>query len=153
MPFWKVKILAHLSSVLLYRWHALAAAWAICLIGWGAVAALPDQYTSPAKVYIDTDNLMDPLLKGLTVTIDPNQEIAVMLRTLITRPTLEQVIRLTNPHANSLTAAQMEQQVLNLRDKISIRSTETKNLFDIGFTDNDPAYATSVTQTLLSILQ
>jgi polysaccharide chain length determinant protein (PEP-CTERM system associated) len=153
MQFWKVKILSYLSSVLLYRWYALAGAWAICLIGWGAVAALPDEYTAQAKVYIDTDNLMDPLLKGLTVTIDPSQEISVMLRTLITRPTLEQVIHLTDPKANSLSAAQMEEQVTNLRNKISIRPTETRNFYDIGFSDNDPGYATSVTQTLLSILQ
>jgi polysaccharide chain length determinant protein (PEP-CTERM system associated) len=153
MQFWKVKILSYLSSVLLYRWYALAGAWAICLIGWGAVAALPDQYTAQAKVYIDTDNLMDPLLKGLTVTIDPAQEISVMLRTLITRPTLEQVVHLTDSKANSLTAAQMEEVVTDLRSKISIRGTETRNFYDIGFTDNDPGYATSVTQTLLSILQ
>ena len=153
MQFWKVKALSYLSSVLIYRWYALAAAWAICLVGWGAVGSLPDQYTAQAKVYIDTDNLMDPLLKGLTVSIDPNQEIAVMLRTLITRPTLEQVIHLTDPAAKSLTGAQMEERVTNVRDKISIRSTETKNFYDIGYTDNDPTYATSVTQTLLSILQ
>ena len=153
MQYWKVQILSYLSSVLLYRWYALGAAWVICLVGWGAVAMLPDQYTATAKVYIDTDNLMDPLLKGLTVTIDPNQEIAVMLRTLITRPTLEQVIHLTDSTATSLNAAQMEQRVFNLRDKISIRGTETKNFYDIGFTDNDASYATSVTQTLLSILQ
>jgi polysaccharide chain length determinant protein (PEP-CTERM system associated) len=153
MQFWKVKLLSYLSSVLIYRWYALAAAWAICLVGWAAVGSLPDQYTAQAKVYIDTDNLMDPLLKGLTVSIDPNQEIAVMLRTLITRPTLEQVIHLTDATAKSLTAAQMEQRVGNVRDRISIRSTETKNFYDIGYTDNDPAYATAVTQTLLSILQ
>jgi polysaccharide chain length determinant protein (PEP-CTERM system associated) len=153
MQFWKVKVLSYLSSVLLYRWYALAGAWAICLIGWGAVAALPDQYTAQAKVYIDTDNLMDPLLKGLTVTIDPAQEISVMLRTLITRPTLEQVIHLTDSKANSLTAAQMEERVTQLRSRISIRPTETRNFYDIGYTDNDPGYATSVTQTLLSILQ
>jgi polysaccharide chain length determinant protein (PEP-CTERM system associated) len=153
MQFWKVKLLSYLSSVLIYRWYALAAAWAICLVGWAAVGSLPDQYTAQAKVYIDTDNLMDPLLKGLTVSIDPNQEIAVMLRTLITRPTLEQVINLTDPTAKSLNAAQMEERVASVRDKISIRSTETKNFYDIGYTDNDPSYATSVTQTLLSILQ
>jgi polysaccharide chain length determinant protein (PEP-CTERM system associated) len=153
MQFWKVTILSYLSSVLLYRWYALMAAWLICLVGWGAIAALPDQYTAQAKVYIDTNNLMDPLLKGLTVSIDPSQEIAVMFRTLITRPTLEQVIHLTSPHANGLTPTQMEEQVAVLRDNISIRLTETKNFYDIGFTANDPVYATSVTQTLLSLLQ
>src|ERR1700704_440707 len=139
MQQWKIKALSYLSSILLYRWYALVAAWAFCLIGWGVVAAMPDQYTAEAKVYIDTDNLMDPLLKGLTVSIDPSQEISVMLRTLITRPTLEQVIHLTDPAAKSLTAAQLEERVGDVRGKISIRGTETKNFYDIGYTDNDPA--------------
>jgi polysaccharide chain length determinant protein (PEP-CTERM system associated) len=76
-----------------------------------------------------------------------------MLRTLITRPTLEQVIHLTDPAAKTLTAVQMEERVADVRNRISIRGTETKNFYDIGYTDNDPNYAAAVTQTLLSILQ
>ena len=153
MQQWKIKALSYLSSILLYRWYALVGAWAICLIGWGVIATLPDQFTAEAKVYIDTDNLMDPLLKGLTVSIDPAQEIAVMLRTLITRPTVEQVIHLTNPGANKFTPTQLERQVLDLQSRISIRLLEAKNYYAIGYTDNNSQYATSVTQTLLSIMQ
>ena len=153
MQQWKIKALSYLSSILLYRWYALVAAWVFCLIGWGVVAAMPDQFTAEAKVYIDTDNLMDPLLKGLTVSIDPAQEIAVMLRTLITRPTVEQVIHLTNPGANKFTPTQLERQVLDLQSRISIRLLEAKNYYAIGYTDNDSQYAMSVTQTLLSIMQ
>ena len=153
MQHWKIKALTYLSSIFLYRWYALAAAWALCLIGWGVVAAMPDQYRAEAKVYIDTDNLMDPLLRGLTVSIDPAQEIAVMLRTLITRPTLEQVVRLTNPAANKLTPVQLEQAVQDLQNQVSIRGLDTRNYYGIGYTDKDGQYATSVTQTLLSIMQ
>jgi polysaccharide chain length determinant protein (PEP-CTERM system associated) len=153
MQFWKVKALTYLSGIFLYRWYALAAAWLFCLVGWAGVSAIPDQYRAEARVYIDAENFMDPLLKGLTISIDTAQEISVMLRTLITRPTLEQVIRLTDPKADSLNAGQLEQQVAALQSKISIRQLETKNYFAIGYIDNSSAYATSVTQTLLSILQ
>lgn len=153
MQYWRTKLLSYLSSILLYRWYGVGVAWLICLAGWTVVAAMPDQYRAEAKVYIDTDNLMDPLLRGLTISIDPAQEIAIMLRTLITRPTLEQVIHLTDPNANSLDPAQMEERVLNLQTKISIRGLEAKNYFAIGFSDNNPDYAMAVTQTMLSILQ
>ena len=153
MQYWKNKILSYLSSILMYRWYGVAVAWVFCLAGWTAVVAIPDQYKAEAKVYIDTQNLMDPLLRGLTISIDPAQEIAIMLKTLITRPTMEQVVHLTDPNANSLSAAQMEDRVANLQSKISIRQLETKNYFAIGYSDNSPDYATSVTQTLLSILQ
>ena len=153
MQLWKVKALTYLSGIYLYRWYAVGFAWVVCWIGWGAVAALPDQYTAEAKVYIDTENLMDPLLRGMTISVDPAQEISVMLRTLITRPTLQQVISLTNPGADTLTPAQREQQVTTLQNRISIRQLETRNYFAIGYTDNNSNYAASVTQTLLSILQ
>src|SRR5215813_5124808 len=153
MQFWKVKILSYISSVLRYRWYALGVAWVICLAGWSVVAVLPDEYRAEARVYIDTDSLMDPLLKGLTVTTDSSQEIAIMLRALITRPTLEQVIHLTDPKSDQLSPTQMEQRVQTLQTKISIRQLETKNYYAIGYSDNNPVYATAVTQTLLSILQ
>jgi len=153
MQHWRTVVLSYLSSILLYRWYGVAVAWMICLAGWAGVAAMPDQYRAEAKVYIDTDNLMDPLLKGLTISIDPAQEIAIMLKTLITRPTLEQVIHLTDPKANALSAGDMEQRVGNLQNRIYIRQLETKNYYAIGYSDNDADYATLVTRTLLSILQ
>ncbi|HXJ00606.1 MAG TPA: XrtA system polysaccharide chain length determinant [Micropepsaceae bacterium] len=153
MQQWKIKALTYLASILVYRWYALAAAWALCLMGWGVVAAMPDQYTAEAKVYIDTESLMDPLLRGLTVSIDPAQEIAVMLKTLITRPTLEQVVRITDPAASKLTPIQLEERVLDLQNRISIRGLDTRNYYAVGYTDNDAQYATAVTQSLLSIMQ
>ena len=153
MQFWKIKILSYLSGIYLYRWYALAVAWAFCLIGWATIAAMPDQYKAEAKVYIDADNLMDPLLKGLTVSLDSTQEIAVMLKTLITRPTLEQVIHLTNPNANSFSPSQLELEVAKLQKNISISLLETKNYYAISYVDSNSATAASVAQTLLSILQ
>lgn len=153
MHFWKSKALSYLSGIYLYRWYAIAVAWVACVIGWASVAAMPDQYKAEAKVYIDTDNIMDPLLKGLTVTLDSSQEIAIMLKTLITRPTLEQVIHLTNPNANSLTPSQLEDQVERLQANISISQLETKNYYQIAYVDSDGSTATSVAQALLSILQ
>lgn len=153
MRFWKMKALSYLSGIYVYRWYGLAVAWVFCLIGWSAIAVVPDQYKADAKVYIDTQSIMDPLLKGLTVSLDPQQEIAVMLKTLITRPTVEQVIRLTEPNANGLTAPQLEQEVQRLQSNISITQLETKNYYEISYEDKDGTTATGVAQALLSILE
>lgn len=107
MQSWKVQLLSHLSSAWQYRWYGIATAWLICLAGWIGVGAMPDVYQSEAKVYIDTDTLMRPLLKGLAVSTDPDQQVSVMLRTLVTRPNIEQVVRLTDPNAASMSAAAM----------------------------------------------
>ena len=152
MHFWKAQALTYLTSAWSYRWYAVGLAWIICFAGWGAVAALPDQYESEAKVYIDTDSLMTPLLKGIAVSTDSQQQIAMMLKTFISRPNLEQVVRLSDPRAESYTRGQLEQRVTDLERKITVRSLGTRNYYGIAFADNNSRYAQTVTETLISIL-
>ncbi|HVZ70380.1 MAG TPA: XrtA system polysaccharide chain length determinant [Rhizomicrobium sp.] len=152
MQSWKVQLFSYLSSAWQYRWYGIAAAWIICLAGWIGVGVIPDQYQSEAKVYIDTDTLLRPLLKGLAVSNDADQQVSVMLRTLITRPNIEQVIRLTDPHAAQLTPADMQDKISAIQKDVSLRSLGAKNLFGVAYTNRDPAYAQAVTQSLVSIL-
>lgn len=152
MQSWKVQLFSYLSSTWQYRWFGIAAAWIICLAGWIGVGLIPDQYQSEAKVYIDTDTLLRPLLKGLAVSNDADQQVSVMLRTLITRPNIEQVIRLTDPHAASLSPAEMQDRITAVQKDVSLRSLGAKNLFGVSYTSRDPAYAQAVTQSLVSIL-
>jgi polysaccharide chain length determinant protein (PEP-CTERM system associated) len=152
MQSWKVQLFSYLSSTWQYRWYGIAAAWVICLAGWIGVGIIPDRYQSEAKVYIDTDTLLRPLLKGLAVSNDPDQQVSVMLRTLITRPNIEQVIRLTDPHAASLSPAAMQDRISEVQKDVSLRSLGAKNLFGVAYTSGEPAYAQAVTQSLVSIL-
>ena len=41
------------------------------LLGSTIVVFLPDQYEASSRVYVDTDSLMGPLLKGIAVEDDP----------------------------------------------------------------------------------
>jgi polysaccharide chain length determinant protein (PEP-CTERM system associated) len=146
------KIVALLAGAWRYRWHGLAAAWIVCVAGWLAVWSIPDKYAVEAKVYIDTDTVLGPLMRGLTVPTDQDQQVAIMLKSLTTRPNLEQIVRLVNPRAASLTPAEMEKAVTALNDNIDMRSEGVRNLFSIAYIDNNSAYAEAVTQSLLSIL-
>ena len=38
--------------------------WAVCLIGWLGIALVPNQFQAVAMIYVDTDTMMAPLLKG-----------------------------------------------------------------------------------------
>ena len=129
----------------------MGVAWAVCVVGWLGVMLVPNQFQAVSMIYVDTDTMMAPLLKDLTVTTDPQQQVSVMLNTLLARPNLEQVVHLTNPKANSLSSAEMAKQVQNLQDNISIKPLSTKNLFQLSFTDRDPDKGLNVAQTLLSI--
>ena len=147
-----MKVVTLLVGAWRYRWQGLAAAWIVCLGGWLAVWSIPDKYAVEAKVYIDTDTVLGPLMRGLTVPQDQDQQIAIMLKQLTTRPNLEQIIHLVRPAAAHFTPAQMEQAVSELGSNISMQSGGVKNLFSIAYVDNNSAYAEAVTQSLISIL-
>src|SRR3984893_12886147 len=74
----------------------VAAAWLVCTVGWIGVALVPTKYESLARVYLNADPLLTPLLKGLAADTDPTRQLDFMQRTLLSRPNLEQLVRLTD---------------------------------------------------------
>lgn len=152
MQSWKQELFPYISATWHYRWQALATAWAVCIMGWIAVALIPNRYESVAEVYIDTHTLLRPLLHGLAVTPDPNQQIAVMMQALLTDPTLERVVRATNPSASNMSPVQIRDAIDRLRENVSLTNLSTKDLYSIAFRHKDPGYAQSVAQTLVSVL-
>jgi polysaccharide chain length determinant protein (PEP-CTERM system associated) len=151
MHNWKILAHTYLSGAWHYRWQAMAATWIVCLLGWGALALAPNQFQAVAKIYVDTDTMMAPLLRGLTVSTDPDQQVSVMLNTLLTRPNLEQVVRLTTPQGSSISTSDMAREVARLQNSITIRPLGTKNLYEMSYTNKNPNKALSVSQSLLSI--
>jgi len=152
MQSWRLRLFAYLSATWRYRWQGLAAAWAVCVVGWLGVALIPNTYESVAKVYIDTHTMLRPLLKGLAVTTDPDDEIKVMLQTLLTDPNMESIVRATNPKAASMSAAQMQDAIASLRNGVSLESLPAKDLYSISYSSRDASNAQSVAQTLVSVL-
>jgi polysaccharide chain length determinant protein (PEP-CTERM system associated) len=151
MQPWMIQVRTYLTGAWHYRWTAMAIAWSICIAGWIGVAFIPNQFQAVAKIYVDTDTMMTPLLKGLAVTTNPEQQVSVMMNTLLTRPNLEQVVRLTNSDANAFTPTRMANEVQGLLENISIKPLGTKNLFQISYANANPNRALNVSQSLLSI--
>ena len=78
------------------RWVVLITAWVACGIGWAWVYQLENQYRASARVYVDTQSLLRPLLGGLAVQPNLSQQVSMMTRTLVSRPNLEKVARMTD---------------------------------------------------------
>ena len=148
----KLMLLGRLTGAWQFRWPALAAAFVVCIAGWVGVALIPNTFRSEAKVYIDTNTLLGPLLKGLAVTTDTDQEIAVMLRSLLANPNMERVVRATDPSAATMSSARMQDAIDKLRQNIALRNLGAVNLYNITYDGPDPTYAQTVTQSLLSVL-
>ena len=64
------KLLGEIRGALRYRWLAIGATWAACLIGWSLVMVLPNVYESNARIFADTRTALTPVIKGLAIEQD-----------------------------------------------------------------------------------
>jgi uncharacterized protein involved in exopolysaccharide biosynthesis len=74
------------------RWYGVVAAWAMAVLAAVVVVRMPERYEVTSRVYVDTQTMLQPLMQGLTVEPDIDQIVAMLARTLITRPKLEELI-------------------------------------------------------------
>src|SRR4029077_18393984 len=94
--------------------------------------------------------LLTPLLKGLAADTDPSRQLDFMQRTLLSRPNLEQLIRLTDLDAGIRTPAEKEALFKRLATDIEVRPI-TLNLLNLAYRDGDPQVAKNIVQSLLTI--
>jgi polysaccharide chain length determinant protein (PEP-CTERM system associated) len=143
---------SEIRSAWRFRWYAIIAAWLAALIGWGVVFVMPDKYESVAKVYVDTDSVLRPLLEGLAVQTDLEQRLQLMTRTLLNTENLEKVLRETDLDLQATTVEEREALIEKLRKTVTVESqTRNQNFYTISYTYKDPYIAKKVVSTLLDI--
>src|SRR3569833_3419890 len=99
-------VLQHVRPSWRYRWVIALVAWPLCIAGWIYVHSLPDQYQASARVYLDTQSMLRPLLSGLAVQSNAQSEVELMTRTLLSRPKHEIVARMTDQDLKAKTTEQ-----------------------------------------------
>ena len=144
-------VLGHLKAAWRYRWYAIGVAWVVAIVGWIVVYKMPNRYEASARVYVDTQSVLRPLLSGLAVQPNFDQQVAMMSRTLISRPNLEKVIRMSDMDIKLKTPEEREALMAQLTKNLEIRSTGRENLYTIAFADQNPQQAKRVVQSLLTI--
>ena len=55
-------ITTFLKAIWKYRWHAVIVSWIVAIAGWIYVYRMPDNYQASARVYVDTQSILRPLL-------------------------------------------------------------------------------------------
>ena len=143
------QLLPYLRSAWYYRWHAAATAWIVALGGWTAVHLMPDRYEANARVFVDTQSMLRPLLSGLAVQPNTDQVVSMMSRTLISRANVEKVVQMAD--LGPQTQDEHEQLIARLVRELTIRSAGRENLYTISYSDQDRERAKRVVQSLLTI--
>ncbi|MGH7053194.1 MAG: XrtA system polysaccharide chain length determinant [Stellaceae bacterium] len=132
------------------RWLLVATAWAVCLIGWAGVSTIPNSYESDARLYVDTNAVLTPLLKGLAIDQNTESQLEMMQRTLLSRPNLDKLIDVTPLNLAIDNIPERQKMVANLGQQVKVTS-EGRNLFTISYRNDDPQLAHDVVAALLNI--
>lgn len=138
-------------GVWLKRRYILLFSWLICPVGWIVVAKMPDIYTSNARIHVDTQSLLRPLLQGLTVQTNPNEQISLMVKTLMSRPNLEKIIRMSDLDISVTSRPEYEQLLIKLNKQLQLKSAGKNNLYTIAYSHPDAAKAKEVVQAAIDV--
>lgn len=144
------------------RWLVVASTLIVCAIGWPVVHMLPNKYSVSAKINVDTQSVLKPLLKGLAVDSDFTQETALVIqRTLLTRPNLEKIVRTVDLDLGAKASGDLERILFDLRSKINISvatsgrksnpAQQSQTIYTISYVDREPTRAKKVVEEVLNL--
>jgi len=149
------KVLDDVQGSWRYRWHALVVAWVVCLLGWVFVMKSPNIYQANARVYLDSQSALRPLLQGLAVNPDVESDLSLVRQALLSRPNLEKVARQTKLDLKANTDEQKEALISMLQKSIIIQNdarvsnSSTDGTYKLSFEYQNRIQALGVVQKLL----
>jgi uncharacterized protein involved in exopolysaccharide biosynthesis len=92
----RILVQQYLRAAWRRRWMGVAVAWLICGVGWVGVYMIPNQFESSARLFVDADAILTPLLRGLAADTAPATQLEILQRTLLSRPNMEKLISKTD---------------------------------------------------------
>lgn len=134
------------------RWLGMAAAWAAALLSMLAVTLLVrDRYEASARVFVDTQTVLKPLMSGLAFQPDVDQQVRMLARTLISRPNVERLISSPRAGLQNLSPADREKTIDRLTREIKVLPSGDANLFAITYRDINPQRAQILVDELVAL--
>jgi polysaccharide chain length determinant protein (PEP-CTERM system associated) len=134
-----------------FRWLALGVTWLCAVVGATVVWRIPDQYEATARIFVDTDSILKPLMSGLAVQPNVDQQMAMLSRTLVSRPNLERLVRMADLDLASRSKTDQDAVIERLQKSIVIGSAGGANLYSMSYRDRDAEKAKRVVQSMVSI--
>lgn len=134
-----------------HRRLGMLVAWIVGAVAAGVILRIPDRYEASARIYVDTQSILKPLMSGLAVQPNIEQQVMMLSRTLISRPNVEKLIRMADLDLKIKGKAEQEALIDSLTQTLKIQSTGRDNLYTLSYRDTEPAKAQRVIQALVSI--
>jgi polysaccharide chain length determinant protein (PEP-CTERM system associated) len=156
------RILLETRSAWRFRWYGAVMAWALGVVGLGVVVWLPDVYEASARVYVDANSELSPLLTDRIVAPDVATHLAYVRQSLLGREYLERVAADNGLDVDAITAAQREEVLETLQEEIVIDATPASpdagnragvsSIYTIRFREERPQVAVGVVRSFMDLL-
>lgn len=132
------------------RWAALITAWVVAGVCVVLVMSLHDRYEASARVYVDTQTVLKPLMNGLAVQPDIDQQVGMLARTLISRPNAERLLDSPSIGLLQPTPQTRDRAIDALIAAIKVAPIGS-NLYSISYRDTDPQRAQRLVKGLVEM--
>lgn len=132
------------------RWQGLLAAWVVGLVGAVVVYMIPERYEASARVYVDTQTVLKPLMRDLAVQPDIELQVSMLARTLISRKNVEKVIADIDFHDEIGKKGNSDTLIDSLTKAIRL-DVQGRNLYRISYKDVNPQRAEKVVANFVAL--
>ena len=134
------------------RWLAVTVAWAVSLVLGAGIFMMKDRYEASARLYIDTQSVLKPLMVGLAFQPDIDQQIRMLARTLISRPNIELLRASKDIGWDPIDPKKQEQEIQDLTKAIKMGpGGGGNNVYAISYRDTDPQRAQRLVERLVKM--
>lgn len=145
------QLIDYIKGIWIKKRFVMILSWLICPLGFVYVASLPDTFESKAVVYVDTRSVLQPLLRGLAIQSNPDQEVQMMAKTLLSRSNLETIAREADLDLTTKNDSEFSELVNKLQKSIQLKATGRDNIFTITYSHKTAAVAQKVVQETLDL--
>ena len=144
-------LLAHLHGMWNRRFVGLVAAWIAAIVGVVVALVIPENYAASARAYVDTQSMLRPVMAGLSIQPNLDQQVALISRTLLSRPNIEKLAQMAKLDDGLTNTAERDALIDRLTRRIELTGNATSNLYVISYRDTNPQQALAVIDALLRI--
>jgi polysaccharide chain length determinant protein (PEP-CTERM system associated) len=145
------QLIARLRGMWHRRWIGLATAWIVGIVAIGVAMRIPERYEASARVYVDTQSLLRPLMAGLAIQPNLDQQVALISRTLISRPNVEKLVHMADLDLRVISPAARDELIDTLMKQLQLTGDAKNNLYVISYRNPSPQTAKNVVQSLMTI--
>jgi len=134
-----------------YRWAGLAVATGVLAVSGAALQVYADRYEAAAKVHVNTQTVLKPLMRELAAQPDIDLQVRMLARTLITHPRIEKLVDTLQLVDKDASPQLRERTIGDLVTKVRLEGSTHGNLYTISYKDRDPVRARRVVNSLVEM--